>query len=698
MVPLCALLAYGPALALAQTPIFDEPLSPRIANYDIKATLDDDAKRITGDMVLTWNNPSYDQVPDLQFHLYLNAFKSAKSTMSRERLYARASTREPKRPEELPWSEDKTWGWIRITRMEVDGVDVTDRIKFHHPDDENTDDQTVAKVDLPRPIAPRATATIHVQFDARSPENSMRTGWWQDDFFMVSQWFPKIGVYEPPGMRFVPNDAPWGRWNCHQFHLSTEFYADFGVYDVQLTLPEKYVVGSTGLIRKRQNNDDGTQTVFAHAEDVHDFACVADARFREATGVWQSATTGQVVDIRLLYQPAHQGVVHKYLESVKGALDHVDAWLDPMAYPYPNLTIVDPRSGSGAGGMEYPTLITGGALWWLDKLAGTGARPTEMVTIHEFMHQFWYGIVASNEFEEAWLDEGFTQYSENRISDDLYGPTNGMIDFMGITLGSSQASRVAYITSERMNDGSLATPTFTHWRHSVGFGLSYNKTSLILATLENHLGRERFDRIMRTYFQRFKFRHPCRDDFRAVANEVAGENLDWFFDQVIDEATSLDYGVASIANVPLEAYEDGCLGDDYCEHEDDREDQADADDAQDDDEDEEDEDDQCEPHHSTVVFRRIGEIVFPMETMVEFSDGEIVRDTWDGIARVKVYHFDRPAKVIRASIDPDRLVPLDVNRLNNSFRIERNDFVTNKFAMKGFFWMQSLLQFFSIFG
>ncbi|MGB2987172.1 MAG: M1 family peptidase, partial [Phycisphaerae bacterium] len=367
---LSVILFSSGSLATAQTRIFEEPLSPRIANYDIKVTLDDEAKRIDGDMVLTWNNPSDDHVDELQFHLYTNAFKNAKSTWIREWLRARAASSDSSEPGESPWDKDNedVWGWIRITRMEVDGDDVTGRIAFFQPDDDNADDETVIRVPLTNPIAPRESARIQLAFQGRIPKCKVRTGWWQDDFFMMVHWFPKIGVYEPPGMRFVPADAPHGRWNCHQFHAGTEFYADFGVYDVQITLPEKYVVGTTGLIIEERSNGDGTKTIVAHAEDVHKFAWVADAQFLEATDVWQSPADGHQVDIRLLYQPGHQNVVDKYIESTKSTLEHVDGWLGPGAYPYPNITVVDPRAASGAGGMEYPTLITGGAVWWAEQL------------------------------------------------------------------------------------------------------------------------------------------------------------------------------------------------------------------------------------------------------------------------------------------------------------------------------------------
>ena len=679
--------------AAGQPTIFETPLSERVVHYTIKARLDDQTKHLDGDLTLVWNNPSNDRVGELQFHLYTNAFRNTRSTAGREMLHGKAVSSSRSLAKEVEWEEDDGWGGMNITRMEVDGLDVTDRITFFQPDDGNADDRTVIRVPLVDPVGPRAPATIHIVFESRIPQCHMRTGWWQDDFFMMAHWFPKIGVYEGPGTRFVPRDAAHGQWNCHQFHAATEFYSDFGVFDVEITLPQRYVVGTTGLIVERRGNDDGSQTIRAHAEDVHEFAWVADAQFREASDLWRSPQSGQEVKIRLLYQPDHGGVVHKYLGAVKDTLDHVDQWLGPAAYPYPNITVADPRAGSGAGGMEYPNLITGGAYWWVEQLFGEGAKPVELVTIHEFMHQFWYGIVGSNEFEEAWLDEGLTTYSEQRISASLFGADRSLLNWWGVHAGSALFSRLGYTRSRSKNDGAIADPTFAHWYLWIGPNLAYNKSSLMLVTLENYLGRERFDAVMRTYFQRWKFRHPCREDFVAVVHEVVGEDLDWFFDQVLRGNSSLDYAVAAIANVPVEAHEKGILGDELGRHEK-KEHQGEGDEERNGDDD----DDDDGLYQSTVVFRRNGDLVFPVETLIEFADGRVVRETWDGRERVKAYRFDDSPKVVRAAVDPDRRVPLDVDYLNNSVRVEENRFVTDKYTLKGFFWMQNFLQFLSILG
>ncbi|MFQ5630271.1 MAG: M1 family metallopeptidase, partial [bacterium] len=461
---------FLPSLPLfSQNIIFSEPQSNRIANYGIAVSLNDTLKTLDAEVKLIWENPSRDTIPDLQFHLYLNAFKNAKSTFSKE---SNGS---------LPLAKRDGWGWSEISRMAVRGADHSDKLKFIAPDDGNADDQTVLQVMLDQPVLPGETVEIDYSFQAKIPRNHRRTGWWGDDFFFMVQWFPKIGVYETPGMRLVPIDAPRGQWNCHQFHPNTEFYADFGVYDVQITAPVKYTIAATGVIQRERLNEDHSKTVFVHAEDVHDFAWLADATVLDFAETWNNKRTGQMVKIRLLLQPGHESAKSAYLESAKYTLQYFDDWLGEGAYPYPQLTIVDPQPGSSAGGMEYPTLITGGvfspARWW----TRNKIRIVETVTIHELAHQYWYGMVANNEFEEAFLDEGFTTYSENRIGAEMFGKRTSMLDFAGLKVSMEAMRRPSYTQSKGNRDATISDFSYAT-RGSRN--LAYNKWSLALKTLE----------------------------------------------------------------------------------------------------------------------------------------------------------------------------------------------------------------------
>jgi len=185
-------------------------------------------------------------------------------------------------------------------------------------------------------------------------------------------------VYEPAGTRY----ATKGQWNCHQFHAHSEFYADYGVYDVDITTPKQFWVEATGLMQGEMVNKDGTKTLRYHAEDVVDFAWTASPHFQETVDQWRH------VKITLLLQPEHANQAKRHLDAAKAALAYFDKYLG--RYPFPNLTIVDPPYHAlGAAGMEYPTFITAGTFWQLPE----GVRAAEGVTVHEFGHQYFYAII-----------------------------------------------------------------------------------------------------------------------------------------------------------------------------------------------------------------------------------------------------------------------------------------------------------------
>jgi hypothetical protein len=312
--------------------------SPRNANYDMDVKLNTETKIVDGQMLLKWRNISQDTITELQFHLYLNAFKNTRTTFMKE---SGGSFRG-----DVAGTDDLSWGYVDIKDLKIKGGEnLTKKIEYIQPDDGNKDDQTVIRVPLTDSlvILPGQTVEILCEFESKLPKIFARTGF-VGNYFMVGQWFPKIGVYEPAGMRY----ATKGGWNCHQFHANSEFYADFGVYNVSITVPKDYVVGATGQVVDEKSN--GNEKTYKYrAEDVVDFAWTASQKYIDLRDEWEN------VQIRLLLQPEHKDQAERHFVSIKHALEYFKNHLG--AYPYPNVTIVDPPLyAMGAGGMEYPTL------------------------------------------------------------------------------------------------------------------------------------------------------------------------------------------------------------------------------------------------------------------------------------------------------------------------------------------------------
>jgi aminopeptidase N len=496
------------------------------------------------------------------------------------------------------------------------------------------------------------------------------------DYHFVAQWFPKIGVF-------------WkGAWNAHQFHATSEFFSDFGVYDVALTVPDGFVVGATGALRESRHEADGMRTFRFYQEDVHDFAWTASRRFVERTGRFEAAGYPPV-DIRLLVQPEHEHLSGRYLEATRVALAAYGAWSAP--YPYAQITVVDPAWGSGSGGMEYPTLITGGA----SRRAPPTLASPESVTIHEAGHQFWYGLVATNEFEEPWLDEGFNRYHDRKAYALAYGARGWGERYFGLAGISLSGWPVVApgVVVGRSHD--IVDGLRRHGRDDVmarrswdfgnpqSYGLNaYGKPALSLQTLEGLIGDETMTRVLRTYARRHQFGHPSTEDFIATVSEVTGQDWRWYFDQTWFSAEECDYAV-TVTNARAReprGYLDGseavvsapAAGDE----------------------------DENRPWESEVTVQRRGGVKLPVELRIDFSDGRSVRETWDGQYRWKRFRYAGPAHVTAATVDPDGRIALDVNPANNGWVEETGHAsrAASKWAMRWMFWFQHLLELHAVIG
>ncbi len=705
------------ALFFLTTDALADSVCKHVVWYKIDARLKiDDRGRptsITGHETLTWLNDSPDSVSELQFHLYLNAFKNEKSTFFKE---SGGVSRDHS-------FEAGEWGWIDITLMKiVDGEDLTAKIEFIHPDDDNADDQTVIRVPLSKPVAPGAKITLDIDFTSRLPRVFARSGYW-GRFAMVVQWFPKIGVWEKAGDRRREKAG----WNCHQYHASSEYYADFGVYDVNITVPPEYKdkIGATGKLRSERTESDGFLTYNYYQEDVHDFAWTADPDYIKVTRSFKadeqvsaneidewaarlSLPADQIalrdVEVTLLIQPEHEDQIDRHFRAAFNAIKYFGLWYGK--YPYDTLTVVDPPyGGAGAGGMEYPTLITAGTSWW----PGRDQNP-EGVIVHEFGHQFWYGLVANNEFEESWLDEGFNTYSTGKVLEVAYGSDHLPIRFAGVPVVYLPVT-VPHPVEDRIItlSGNFSDPILTpSWKFfdQMSYGInSYPRTGLTLRTLERYLGEAVMARVMREYFQRWRFRHPASQDFFDVVNSVSGQDMNWFFDQFVKGAATLDYEIyqtsSERASVKAGLYDgDGQKMEVKASGE-----------------------ESAGSYDTEVWVRRRGEAWFPVDVLLRFEDGSQIyarpvavrdgvieyivtnsldgrewKETWAVGDRWKKFNLTTASKLRAAFVDPYEKVLLDACVTNNSWTPGSGISSAGRWSSGAMFWFQSLLQFFGSLG
>ena len=718
------LLAVGTAGPMLRGQAYKSQIANPIVRYKMTARLDPATKTVKGHYTLTWWNHTQESIPDLYFHLYLNAFKNMDSTFMRERDISRRRQRVEEWTAE---PEEQKWGWVDVNKVQiVGGPDLTPSKTFVHPDDDNAADQTVLRVELPEPIAPLGTIELAVDFTSKLPRALARTGY-VGDYFLVAQWFPKIGVYERAAERSRkagrPDAFAQGAWNCHQFHADTEFFADFGVYDVELNVPSRFVIGATGVLRGERRNSDGTITYNFFQEDVHDFAWTASPHFLKLTRKFdwgkevradELVTWSKVLDlpaqelalsdvnVTLLLQPDHRNVADRYFRAAFDAIKYYGLWYGH--YPYDTLTVVDPARNSNTGGMEYPTFITGGAYFW----PGDRSFTPEGVTVHEFGHQFWYGLVANNEFENAWLDEGLNTYSTGKVLETAYPPECSYQSFFGAPVqlhpwlqvrvppfpfaGVRGIPMGAYFSCDDVLQRTERRPVYlwqakddailrNGWEYLDGASYSvnsYDRVALTLRTLESYLGEAVMARAMRTYHLRWRYRHPIPQDFFDVINEVSGRDMNWFFEQFFRSSNLADYAVTSITVDPVEGkigiYDEGGKKVPHLEKP--------AEEAF--------EKSKDKQYRSTVVVRRLGEAKAPVDVLLHFENGETVREEWDGRYRWTRFVYERASKVASAEVDPERKLALEANFTNNSRTSERDNRAAAKWYVRWIFWLENL--------
>ncbi len=664
--PMAQPSAHGPSDVLVPPqPWPAGALSPRNASYTMQVRFDPQAKTIEGEQVLRWTNITEHPTDELRYHLYYNAWRNDRSSFLR-------SGRERGRRYDDVAADD--WAYVDVQQLELlpgdaqgAATDLRATAEFIAPDDDNSADRTVLRVPLPRTVEPGETIEVRLRFTSKVPRTFARTGM-HGDYLLAAQWFPKVGVLEPDGT-----------WACHQF-IKTEFYADFGVYDVSITAPRAWVVGATG--REVETTEDGADTTHRFVQaDVHDFAWTASPDFTEHTRRFESEGLPSV-DIRLLLMPDHAAHRERYLEATAQTLEHYGRWWGPYAYDH--ITVVDPAYGSRTGGMEYPTLFTGGTRWLSPRLG----RSPEGVTVHEAGHQFWYGMVANDEFTHAWLDEGFNTYSTTRTMEAAFAEhahvERYLEGFFPVALDSvvpaertAGGDRYWGMQSDLKRDPQARAS----WRTGPqGYRVNaYIKGGLTLRTLEGYLGWTTFQRVMTSYFRRYAFAHPRPEDFFRVAEQVSGERLGWFFSQVWADTVVFDYAVGQV-----HSWRERDVARGYVEG---SEASASFPDAS------------SDPRWgSAVTIRRWGQGRFPVAVEVEFSDGTRKVEHWDGEDRWTTFHYEHSGKVDRVRVDPDHVLVLDTEFTNNAWLREAPaGLAATQWASKWMLWVQHTMEGFAFF-
>jgi Peptidase family M1 domain len=579
------------------------------ASYTLSASLDTQAHVVTGQGTIRFRNLSSVALTEIWLHLYLNAFKNESSVFFRDQLGGFRGGVKP-----------KSWGAMDVTEFALGGKDLWPQANRH------TDpggDETEASVPLPTPLAPGEEVVFSMKFRSQLPSVVERTGF-ADSFHMVGQWFPKIAKLEPTG-----------EFAHFTFHHLAEFYADFGNYDVTIDVPKGYRVAATGP--RLSETVSGERQVVRHVQDrVHDFAFAVWDRFETSETVVSDGSH----DVRVLqyYPKGYEAMARRELKTMQFALPHFGQRYG--SYPYDVISVVHPPDGDAgeAGGMEYPTLITTGG----PVLAPFDNRP-EVLTIHEFGHQYFFGILASNEAREPFLDEGLNSYAEAEALRVWKGEASGgAFGFLKVSLDAISAAR----SREAGLDEKVAKPASQFSTGGAYGRLVYARTATIVETAARVYGRALVEQGMRDYALRFRFRHPTAKDWLSVMGEHLGAAAQGNLEKAFFSRSTVDYAV--LRTVSGQSGSHAGLFDNESGTREEKTSKKDA------------------AVLTRVVVTRRGELVFPVDVRAQFEDGSEQHQGWDAQTEVATLTFASNAKLRQATMDPEHKVLLDTDVRNNT--------------------------------
>jgi len=560
------------------------------ASYTIRARLDPVAHTVDADGEIAWTNRSATPVQTLFVHAYLNAFKDERSTFLASRLRGGRGSGTLRSP-----------GGLHVRSFvirEFGSLNLWPLAKS--ADAANPHDQTDLAIDLPRAIVAGETIHVDVEFEALLPQVVERTGYF-DTFHMVAQWFPKIARLEPDGT-FA--HFPYG-------HLS-EFYADFGSYDVTIDVPEGFRVGAVG--RRVEDRASAGRHISRYVQNnVHDFAFAAYDRFEEL------ASNNDGVALRCLVPRGYESVGRQELDAAVFGLRVFGRLYG--AYPYETLTIVHPPPGAEeAGGMEYPTLITTGGPWY----ASTHMGIIRSLTLHELAHQYFYGLVATDEHRWPFLDEGLATFAEVEGLDAGWG--DSALWSVGWSTGGTDAL-LRYLGLPSGHDDIIAQPAdaFVSWR-SYGL-LAYARTALLLRTIDRAYEPGAMQRALGRFARRYRFEHPGPSHLLGAVRDTVGAPASRQLATGLFDRGWIDYAIS----------------DARCEA-------------------------SVDPPCTVVVTRR-GTLTFPVDIVVVAEDGSTHRMQWDGDGRQVALPVAGVAGIVSVVIDPEHRVLIDEDLANNALRM-----------------------------
>jgi len=490
-----------------QTYLISQSYFQQQVDYKMNVSLDTATHIYTADAEISYTNNSPDNLNEIYFHVWANSYSSTQSAFGKQQLRMNQK--------KFQFHKEEDGGGYQDLNFQVANMDL--EFIYHE------DNPDIVLLQLNEAIKPGETVVINTNFVVKVPIFFSRMGR-QEGYYQITQWFPKPAVYDTEG------------WHQMPYLDLGEFFSEFGNYKVNITVPGNYKVASTG-ISTSVNNNDATTTFSYEADNVHDFAWCAHHEFKIQKDKVE-LPTGEVIDL-YVYEFDDYETWENGMQYLKNAILFYSK--EVGAYPYPQATVVQSPGGTG-GGMEYPMLTT------ID--TRNSAQAVDHVIAHEVGHNWFYGILASNERVNAWMDEGINSFYDHKYNDVHY--TDGSHDdkLPEFLQGDSENTIVETATIWQCKRGrNQACSTHSSKLNTLNYGLSaYEYPAMSLKYLETYLGEELMSKCTHAYYDKWKFKHPSPENVEMVFEETSGKNLDWFFKEIITSDGYIDHALGEVSS------------------------------------------------------------------------------------------------------------------------------------------------------
>ncbi|MEX1187941.1 MAG: M1 family metallopeptidase [Bacteroidia bacterium] len=521
-------------------------------NYKIDVRLDDQNHRLEGFEEFKYTNNSKETLSEIWIHLWPNAYKDDQTAFAKQELIS-GSTK-------FHFSNKEDRGFIDSLNFTSSGKSI--KLTYHPQYDD------IAKLELNKPLAPGETITISTPFRVKIPISEFSRLGHANQQYQICQWYPKPAVYDAKG------------WHPMPYLNQGEFYSEFGSFEVNITLPENYVLASSGNMvpnkdeakRIEENvritkelmesgfpksdsfppSSKSFKTVSYKLDNAHDFAWFADKRYHILRDSVVLKNSGRKIYTYSYFSNINAKDWSKGAEYVNDAVKYYSEWVGE--YPYDVCKSVDGALSAGAG-MEYPTITV--------ISARGGPKALDNVTAHEVGHNWFYGILASNERDFPWMDEGMNSFYDERYTELKYGNSSILGDLVKSPIAkvfqlhkfrNEDLQNVDYLFFARRNQDQAMNLHSAQF-NQINYGLTvYKKTAHVLSYLESWLGTSKFDEMMQAYYQKWKFKHPYPEDFKAHVKEFTGQDLEWLFNDLISSTKRVDYSIKKVSKQPNENY------------------------------------------------------------------------------------------------------------------------------------------------